>query len=73
MDNGGCFIAPKRTFAHVVALVNHYKGRLGRFINLHLVHVDHNGTKYTIICIVLLKTNGILPTYNVDIVCTCLL
>lgn len=26
MDNGGCFIAPKRTFAHVVALVNHYKG-----------------------------------------------
>jgi len=26
MDNGGCFIAAKRTFAHVVALVNHYKG-----------------------------------------------
>lgn len=28
MDNGGCFIAPKRTFAHVVALVGHYKGEL---------------------------------------------
>jgi len=25
MDNGGCFIAPKRTFPHVVALVAHYK------------------------------------------------
>ncbi|XP_067938733.1 tyrosine-protein kinase Yes-like isoform X2 [Watersipora subatra] len=25
MDRGGCFIAPKRTFAGVVQLVNHYK------------------------------------------------
>ena len=27
MDNGGCFISPKRTFTNILELIEHYKGK----------------------------------------------